>query len=230
MRPQYTLWISARKDSGTAWFLGGAGADRRCGAHPQSGCARVIAVSRFDLRTHADRQVSLLCAAGAVGGFDLGVLRHSEPRARGLLFARRLRDGHVSDARDRPERRVWRSRPARLHGVPQLEVAAVVLVWLQPFRVRAADDGARAGIAGVGVRVVCVPVARHRRVFFDHHPGAHLRPDARVLPQRHGLWRQQRIHRFQGHPGFRSPLRQGARRPAGDYRDHARRPATWCAA
>jgi urea transport system permease protein len=26
MRPRYTLWISARKDSGSAWFLGGLAA------------------------------------------------------------------------------------------------------------------------------------------------------------------------------------------------------------
>ena len=77
-------------------------------------------------------------------------------------------------------------------------------------------------LAGAGVRLVCVPVARHRRLLFDHHAGAHLRPDAGVLPQRHGLRRQQRIHRFQGHPGLRPAFRPHARRAAGDHRRRAR--------
>ena len=93
-----------------------------------------------------------------------------------------------------------------------------------------AHDGAGAGLAGAGVRVVCIPVARHRRVLFDHHPGAHLRLDAGVLPQRHGVRRQQRIHRFQGHPGLRPAFRPHSRRAAGDHRRRARRPATWLAA
>ena len=118
--------------------------------------------------------------------------------------------------------------PRGVYGNPVLPDFMVFLNWkslpwfwhgFNHFCVCAAHDGARAGIAGVCVRLVCVSVARHRRVFFDHHPSAHLRPDARVLPQRHGLWRQQRIHRFQGHPGFRSALRPGARCPAGDYRE-----------
>ena len=35
---------------------------------------------------------------------------------------------------------------------------------------------------------------------------------ARLLPQRHGLWRQQRAHRFQGYPRL-SPCRRRARAP-----------------
>ena len=59
------------------------------------------------------------------------------------------------------------------------------------------------GAAGAGVRLAGVPVARHRRLPVDHHAGADLRADAGVLPQRHGLRRQQRLHRFQGHPRLR---------------------------
>ena len=44
MRPRYTLWISARKDSGTRWFLGGLALIVIVGAHPQSGRTCVVAV------------------------------------------------------------------------------------------------------------------------------------------------------------------------------------------
>src|SRR6267142_1745361 len=191
-------------------------------SRPQPGRALVIRVPPLGLRAHTHRQVPVLRDAGACSRPDLGVLRHLESRTRGFLFARRLRHGYVPDATDRSKGRVRRSRAARLHGLSELEVAALVLVWLQPPPVRARDDGARARLAGTGVRVVCVSVARDRRLSFDHHPGAYLRSHARVLPQRHGVRRQQRIHRFQGHPGFRSALRQDPCRAAGTYRSRAR--------
>ena len=53
---------------------------------------------------------------------------------------------------------------------------------------RRCDAGSRA--AGVGVRLARLPVARHRSLSFDHHPGDDLCADARLLPQRHGIWRQ----------------------------------------
>ena len=143
--PQYTLWISARQGSRDRMVSGGARAGGHRRAHPQSGCARVVRVSPLGLRNHSDRQVPVLRDAGAGGRSDLGILRHSEPGARGFLFARRLRHGHVSDAADRPPRRVRQSDPARLHGVSELEVAALVLVRLQSFPVRAAHDDAGAG-------------------------------------------------------------------------------------
>ena len=65
--------------------------------------------------------------------------------------------------------------------------------------------------AGAGLRLAGVPLARHRRLSIHHHPGADLCADARVLPQRHGLRRQQRHDRLQGHPGLRH---QHARRRA----------------
>ena len=66
---------------------------------------------------------------------------------------------------------------------------------------------AGAGPAGAGVRLAGVPLARHRRLSIHHHAGAHLCADARVLPQRHGLRRQQRHDGFQGHPGLRRSTR-----------------------
>ena len=49
-------------------------------------CTRVVVTARFELRPHADWQVSLLRAVSAGGGFNLGFLRYSQPRSRGLLF------------------------------------------------------------------------------------------------------------------------------------------------
>ena len=74
----------------------------------------------------ADRQAHVLRDRRARARSRVGLLRHPEPRARALLRARRLRDGHVPDALDRPRRHVP-ERPARLHGVPRLAQAAVVL-------------------------------------------------------------------------------------------------------
>ena len=109
-------------------------ADRRAG--PQPGGAAVVAAPSLAVRAHAHRQVHVLRDAGAGRRSDLGLLRHPEPRPRRVLLARRLRDGHVSDAPDRHARRLRRSGAARLHGVPELEGAALVLVRLQPLLVR----------------------------------------------------------------------------------------------
>ncbi len=76
-------------------------------------------------------------------------------------------------------------------------------------------------LLALGVRMVCLPLARHGRIFFDHHASADLRFDARVFPQRHGLRRQQRIHRFQRHPGVRSAFGPHSCGAAGDHRHRA---------
>ena len=89
--------------------------------------AGLLAASPLGLRADAHRQVPVLRDAGAGGRSHLGLLRHPEPRPRGVLLARRLRDGHVSDAPDRHARRLRRSGAARLHGVSELEGAALVL-------------------------------------------------------------------------------------------------------
>ena len=92
------------------------------------------------------------------------------------------------------------------------------------FGFRRADGGAGARRAGTGVRLAGVPLARHRRVSVDHHPGADLRAAAGVLPQRHGLRRQQRPDRLQGHPGLHRAGRDHALRPAGAVRAVPLRP------
>jgi hypothetical protein len=48
-------------------------------------------------------------------------------------------------------------------------------------------------------------VADQGRLLLDHHPGAHLRVHAAVLPQRHRLRRQQRLHRFQADSRLSDP-------------------------
>ena len=72
------------------------------------------------------------------------------------------------------------------------------------------------GLLALRVRLVRLPLARHGRVSLDHHAGADLCADARVLPQRHGLRRQQRLHRFQGSARLRTatPGRAGQPVPA----------------
>ena len=169
-----------------------------------------------------------LCYAMLALAVDLvwGYCRHPQPRPRRVLCPGRLRHGHVSHAPDRHARRLRRSGPARLHGLPQLEGAAVVLARLQSLLVRAAHDGAGAGGAGVRLRLARLPVAGHRRLSLDHDAGAQLRADAGLLPQRHGLRRQQRLHRLQGHPRLRSAAGSHARRAAGDHARWRWRPAT----
>ena len=119
-------------------------------------------------------------------------------------------------------RRRLPQRPARLHGLPRLEGLPLVLELHRSFLVRAAAGRAGARAARVRVRVLRLPVADQGRVFLDHHAGADLRVHAAVLPQRHGLRRQQRLHRFQAHPRLSD-------RHAGDadgaVRGHRRRAA-----
>ena len=120
-----------------------------------------------------------------------------------------------------------------VYGHPELPDFMVFLNWQElpwywwgfdHFAVRGADGAAGAGPAGPGVRLARLPLAGHRRLSLDHHPGDDLRPDAGVLPQRHGVRRQQRADRLQGHcsastcrrraPGSvsTSPQRRGPRR------------------
>ncbi len=200
------------------------------GAHPQFGCAPIIRIASFNLRHHSDRQVPVFRNAGIVTRPDLGILRHLKPWARGIFLTRRICDGHVSDAADWSPGRIRRPCTAGLHGVFELEVAALVLVRFQSPPVRTRHDGGRARPAGAGLRLVCLPLARHRRVLLHHHAGAHVRFDAGVFPQRYGLWRQQRLHGFQRHPGFRPAFRQNPRGAAGNHRRRIWRPAIWRAA
>ena len=98
---------------------------------------------------------------------------------------------------------------ARLHGVPELEGAALVLVRLRPASAIAALMVVLVpGAARLRLRLVRLPQPRHRRLSLDHHAGADLRAAARLLPQRHRLRRQQRPHRLQGHPRLPDPRRR----------------------
>ena len=67
------------------------------------------------------------------------------------------------------------------------------------FRLCGADDRARARPARLRLWLVRVPLAGDGRLSLDHHPGDDLCAEARILPQRFRLWRQQRPDRFQGH-------------------------------
>ena len=93
--------------------------------------------------------------------------------------------------------------PRGVYGNPVLPDFMVFLNWkslpwfwfgFNHFLFALLMIGAGARPAGAGIRMVRIPIARHRRVLFDHHAGAHLCFDAGIFPQRHGLWRQQRIH------------------------------------
>ena len=151
---------------------------------------------------------SLALAVDLVWGY-CGILT---PGPRRLLRAGRLLHGHVPDAPDRQPRRLRQSDPARLHGVPELQGAALVLVRLRPVLVRRHHGRARAQPAGAGAGLVRLPQPRHRRLSLDHHPGDDLRPAAGLLPQRHGPGRQQRHDRLQGHTGLLRAGRRHARR------------------
>src|SRR6516164_2835236 len=83
---------------------------------------------RTGLRCAVTRQVSVLRAPCVEPRFDLGVCGDSKPRSGRLLRFGWLLHGHVPDAADRYPRSLWQSAAARLHGLPQLEGAAVVLV------------------------------------------------------------------------------------------------------
>ena len=155
-----------------------------------------------------------LCYALLAVSLDLvlGLRRHPVARPRRVLRARRLRDRHAHDARDR------RARRLRQPDLPDFMVflgyteAAVVLARLRHVLVRLPDGAAGAGPARLRLRLLRLPQPRHRRLPLDHHPGADLRADARVLPQRDGLRRQQRPDRLPRRPRLLAVGRHHARR------------------
>src|SRR3984893_4002795 len=105
--------------------------DRRRGRHSAAAVQPAVAgrfdVPGADLSGGAVRQICLLRDSRALARPDLGLLRHSLARSWRVLCARRLCDGHVSDAPDRQPRRLWQSAAAGLHGVPELSEIAMVL-------------------------------------------------------------------------------------------------------
>jgi len=85
----------------------------------------------------AGRKYLRLRDAGARGRPGLGLCRHPVARATArVLRARRLRDGHVPDARRSARAASTATRSARLHGVPELQGTALVLVRLRHVLVR----------------------------------------------------------------------------------------------
>ena len=152
------------------------------------------------LRRGAARQDHVLRHLRAGHGPDLGLHRHPEPGPRPVLCAGRLRDGHVPHAPDWPRRQL-QERPARLHGVPGLEGAALALGAVRQLHRHADPDRGGARRDCVCVRLLCLPLAHQGCVLLHHHAGHDLCGHAAVLPQRNRLWRQQRLYRFQAHPG-----------------------------
>ena len=187
-------------DRGAMIFLAMLGSRHDPGAASQPRVPADVGLPCADLSRGAVRQICLLRDPRALHRSDLGLCRHSFARSRRVLRARRLRHGHVPDAADRHARRLCRPDPAGLHGVPELEGASGLLVFLRPLLVRGHHGRAGAGRARLRVRLVRVPQPRHRRLSLDHHPGADLRAAARLLPQQFRLRRQQRPDRLQGHP------------------------------
>src|SRR5258708_5675511 len=80
------------------------------------------------------REICLLRHAGLEPRPHLGLRGHPEPRPRRVLRPRWVRDGHVPDAPDRHPRGLCQCHAARLHGVPELEAAALVLAGLRSLR------------------------------------------------------------------------------------------------
>ena len=72
-----------------------------------------------------------------------------------------------------------------------------------------------AGPGRLRLRLLRLPLADQGRLFLDHHPGADLRRDAALLPQRNRLRRQQRLHRLQARARLQHHL---AGNPAGAVR------------
>ena len=135
-----------------------------------------LGAARPDLHRDACSASTLTYALLAVA-VDLiwGYLRHPEPRSWRLLRARRLCHGHVPDARRSASaastatpscRTSWCSSTGR--SCPGSGTASTSSAFA------AADGGAGAGAAGLRLRLARLPLAGHRRLPVDHHPGADL--------------------------------------------------------
>ncbi len=128
----------------------------------------------------------------ALGGYAMGMYLMRQIGSRGVYGDPILPDFMVFLN--------WKELPWFWHGFDMFWFAASMVVVV-PAPARAA------------VRLVCLPFASDRGVPVDHHPGAHVRADARVLPQRHGVRRQQRVHGLQGSARLRSASSHRADRP-----------------
>ena len=105
----------------------------------------------------------------ALGGYAMGMYLMRQIGSRGVYADPVLPDFMVFLN--------WKELPWFWHGFDSFPFAALMVLR-------------RAGAARLRVRLVRLPLAGHRRLSLDHHPGHDLRADARLLPQRHGLRRQ----------------------------------------
>ena len=105
----------------------------------------------------------------ALGGYAMGMYLMRQIGTRGVYADPILPDFMVFLN--------YKELPWFWHGFDQFWFAALMVVAVP-------------GRAGFRVRLVRLPLARHRRLSVDHHPGHDVRADARLLPQRYGLRRQ----------------------------------------
>ena len=170
--------------------------------------AQGLDICNSALCRRAAGQIYLLRDPGRGAGPCVGILRDLVSRPWRVLRAWRIRNGHVSNAPDRSPRRLRKSDPAGFHGLSELEGASPSLVGVQFIRLRQRHDCACAWPAGLCFWMVCLSLARDRRLPFNHNAGDDICAKARVLSQRFRLWRQQRAYRFQGNFRFQCPSRR----------------------
>ena len=135
----------------------------------------------------------------ALGGYAMGMYLMRQIGSRGVYANPILPDFMVFLN--------WKELPWYWYGFDNSGLAALMVVLVP-------------GAARLRLRLVRLPQPRHRRLSLDHHPGDDLRAAARLLPQRHGLRRQQRPDRLQGHPRLQ-------RAGDGDARRAVRRLGAW---
>ena len=105
----------------------------------------------------------------ALGGYAMGMYLMRQIGTRGVYGNPELPDFMVFLG--------WKELPWYWYGFDWFGFALLMVV-------------AGAGRAGASLRLADLPLASHRRLSVDHHAGADLCADARLLPQRHGVRRQ----------------------------------------
>ena len=126
----------------------------------------------------------------ALGGYAMGMYLMRQIGSRGVYGNPMLPDFMVFLN--------WKELPWFWYGFDQFWFAALMVVLVP-------------GLLAFVFGWFAFRSPRHRRLSLDHHPGDDLCAAARLLPQRHGLRRQQRPDRFQGHPRLQRAGRRDAR-------------------
>ena len=133
----------------------------------------------------AGRQVPLLRASSRWRWTWCGATPASSSLGHGLFFALGgYAHGHVPDARHRPARASTGARcPTSWCSSTGSSCPGTGAV--RQLRSSRRDGPARPrGSLALRLRVVRLPLAHPRRLLLDHHPGADLRGDAALLPER----------------------------------------------